>query len=482
MVRSLRPRARQAIGLAALLLTAFATVSVPAAQSEPAAARETDRYLQSRMRALDIPGLQAVVVRDGRVVFSRSYGTASIELDVPMTQRTVLAVNSIAKAFTGVAAMQLVEAGRLDLSAAVSTYLDSLPQSWRPVTIRQLLSHTSGLPDVARAPTVETDAEAAWQWTLAQPVRFPPGARFNYSQTNYTLLQRIVNRLRGEPPETSLGLPQFAAAGLRNTHYGDAYDLIPSRALSYRFDAPRGVRGPLRPAVERFLPFRRAASGLNSTAEDIGRWIIALRNGDLLRPSSLETIWTPIAFNDGRIGQWGLGWQVLRRSNHRAVGMTGGGRAGFYIYPEQDVAVVIVTNLAGSFPEDFIDKIASIYAPDLRLDGIPALRIALDEQGYDKAEETARLLARASPETRWDEAELNDWGYRLLSSGRPRDALQILKLTASLFPQSSNALDSLADAYEANGDAAQAVVHFRRALELDPNNAWARQQLERLTG
>jgi CubicO group peptidase (beta-lactamase class C family) len=232
--------------------------------------------------------------------------------------------------------------------------------------------------------------------------------------------------------------------------------------------------------VERFLPFRRASSGLNTTAEDLARWIIALQSGLLISRPALETAWTPVPFNHGRTGQWGLGWQVLRRSTHRAVGMTGGGRAAFYIYPENDVAVVILTNLAGAFPEDMVDVVAARFAPSLTLTGVPALRATLEERGYGEAEAVAAALARADPDVRWEEAELNDWGYRLLSTGRPAEALQVLRLAARFHPESGNAQDSLGEALLANGDRQGAIAAYERATLLDPANSNARTALERL--
>lgn len=458
-------------------------ICVPASAKAPVdqRAEQADRALRAQMEALKIPGMQVAVVQGGRIVLERSYGTASIELGVPVTDKTVFSINSIAKAFTGVAAMRMVEAGKLDLSAPVSAYLDGLPEAWGAVTIRQLLSHMSGLPDVTRAPTVETDAEAAWAWVLAQPVRFRPGERFDYCQTNYTLILRVLNKLAGTEPDSPLGTPQFEAAGMALTRYGDSTELVPGKAPSYRFVRPTpGEAGVLKPAIERFLPFRRASSGLNSNARDMVRWMLALRDGRLLSKASLETMWTPVAFNSGERGQWGLGWIVLPRGGGRAVGMTGGGRAAFFYYPEQDVGVAILTNLAGAFPEDFIDRIASIYAPGLKLSGVPALRIALEENGYRNAPAVAAVIGAKDPALRWDEHELNDWGYRLLSTGRPRQALEVLRLVASLFPQSGNAWDSLAEAEASNGDKESALAHYRKSLELDPGNANAKRQIEKL--
>lgn len=444
----------------------------------------TDQAMRDFMARSQVPGAQIAVVKDGQVVFSRAYGSVNVALDVPATPQSVFTLASITKAFTGVAAMQAVQDGKLDLSAPVSRYLDGLPEAWRAVTIRQLLSHMSGLPDINRAPTVDTNQEQAWTWTLAQPVRFPPGERFHYCQTNYTLIQRVLNRLYGREEDATIAQAQFAAAGMTSTVYADSRAVVAGRGLDYQFARPTpAAPGVLEQRYYVSLPFHRASNGLASTAEDMARWIIALEDGKLLPPERIETMWTPVAFNDGALGQWGMGWTILPRGNgRRAVGMTGGARSAFFIYPEDRVAVVILTNLSGSYPEDSIDRIAADWAPGLRLTGVPALRTALDAAGYDQAERAARDIARADPALRWNELELNDWGYRLLHSGRPRDGLEIMKLVVALFPQSGNAEDSLGEAYAVNGDIPRAVEHYRRSLVLDPANTHAVSQIERLQG
>ncbi|WP_447929907.1 serine hydrolase [Sphingopyxis fribergensis] len=452
---------------------------------------EVDRYLGARMRKLRIPGLALAVVREGHVVLARNYGTASVEFAQPVRADTVFAVNSITKAFTGIAAMRLVEQGRLELIAPVGRYLADLPQAWRDVTIRQLLSHMSGLPDIMCAPTVETDAAAAWAWVLEQPTIFAPGARFHYCQTNYTLIQRVLNTLENRALDAPLALDQIRLAGMKHTAYGDANDVIPHRAPTYRWaaaapfidgycaaasDAPRELKA----ASERFLPFRRASSGLNSTALDMAAWLAAIDRGTFLSVAARETMWTPTAFENGEKGQWGLGWQVFARGSQRAVAMTGGGRAAVFYYPENRLGIVILTNLSGSYPEDMVDKVASLFAPALDLSGIPALRIELEERGYHRA-----ALAAADVEARglafsWPEMELNDWGYRLLSTGRASDALDIFKLAAAKFPASANAHDSLAQAYRVKGDIPSSIAAYKRVLVLDPANEGARRKLAEL--
>ena len=175
-----------------------------------------------------------------------------------------------------------------------------------------------------------------------------------------------------------------------------------------------------------------------------------------------------------------MGWLVLDRPRHRAVGMTGGSRSAVYLYPDDHVAVVILTNLAGATPEDLVDEIAQGFIPGMTLSGVSALRAALaDQEDRAPSAAVARFVA-ATPGFTAPEHELNDWGYRLLAFGKPRTALAVLKLTTDLHPASGNAFDSLADAYEVNGDKVAAIANYRRSLALDPTNRNAVQRLAKL--
>lgn len=472
--------------LLALVLSAAAIGSAhaapaPTAPSTDANTRAVDALVRRRMQQLGIPGLQVAVVRQDRTVLLRNYGVASVELGVPVTDASVFSLNSITKAFSGIAAGTAIAHGRLDPKAPLSRYLTDLPESWRAVTIEQLMAHMSGLPDLMRAPSVEQDPAAAWAWTLAQPIRFAPGERYDYCQTNYTLLQRILNQLTARPSDAALATAQFAAAGMRHTGYGDADVVVPGKGPNYRYrDSGPGTPRTLRPIYERFPPYRQASSGINSNAEDMANWAKAVLNASLIDARTRERLWTPVRYADGKPGQWGLGWQVFARGSHRMVGMTGGGRSAVFLYPDDALAVVVLTNLSGAYPEDFIDGIAKIYAPELPLTGIPALRIALDDSDYERVDTVLRDLRAQHPQASFPEAEFNDWGYRLLASGRPKQALAIFERIVDLYPNSGNAYDSLAEARSVNGDRKGAIEAYRRALVLDPKNTHAAAQLRRL--
>jgi tetratricopeptide (TPR) repeat protein len=331
------------------------------------------------------------------------------------------------------------------------------------------------------------DEEAVWAKTKAMPMAFPAGERFSYNQTNYALLGKIIDKLSGKPFAQVFRERQFQIAGMPGTDFGDSRDVIPKMAQTYRYvrnmDGQKLGSDKITNNYAEFPPFRRTASGMNSTAEDVASWIIALQQGKLLKTqAALQALWTAGTFKDGTPTLWALGWVTKPRHKHSAVIATGGSRAAFFVYPEDDLAIVILTNLAGAYPEEFIDEMAGIYNPEIAAsDPVTALRIELRRRGYEYAPEVYDELKKKNPKFQPAELDLNDWAYRMLNGGgKPKEALEIFKLNASLYPKSANVYDSLAEAYAVNGERGLAIKNYKRSLELDPKNTNAVQQLKRL--
>jgi CubicO group peptidase (beta-lactamase class C family) len=477
-----------------VFLLALVLFCLPVTALGQAPNAKAEALLRREMRERRIPGLQAAVVKDGKIVLLSSLGTADLQSAAPVTDKSVFGIYSCTKAFTGVAVMQLVEDGKLDLSAPVSRYLDELPTEWQPVTIRQLLTHVSGLPNILRALDPVTygfaagsNEEATWTKIESMPMDFTPGERFSYNQTNYALLGKIIDKLTGKPFAQVFRERQFDVAAMSHTGFGDARDVIHGMVRTYRYvNRSDGEKLPAEKLVHdyaEFPPFRRTASGMNSTAEDLARWVIALQQGKLLcTKSALETLWTAGKFNNGSPTQWALGWVPKPRPQHSAIIATGGGRAAIFVYPEDDLAVIVLTNLANSYPEEFVDELAGFYNPAISAsDPVTALRMALRERGYEHALEVFNELKRKDTTFNPQERDLNDWAYRMLNGGgKPKEALEIFKLNVHLFPNSANVYDSLAEAYAANGHRDLAIQNYRRSLEIDPKNTNAVQQLKKL--
>lgn len=470
------------------------------AQGVQAQSENVMAFLRQKMVQQQIPALQVAVIQHGKVVELAAAGIANVENGVPATSESMFSINSCTKAFTGVAVMQLVEAGKLKLSDPIALYLDDLPPSWRALTIRQLMTHTSGLPNIIDEQENllgGADEALSWRRVKALPFEFAPGERYRYNQTGYVLIGKIIEKLSGESFVHFVEKHQFKPAGLTHTRFGDSSDVIPHSAGAYTYlhnEGGKWLTGTrLQTAYVTFPDYFRTAAGIVSNAGDIAQWLIALQNGTLLKDrASLQAMWSPYVLNDGKtqgpndlLNGSALGWPVTVRDGHRAAGPIGGMRSAFFVYPDDDLSVVVLTNLQGVNPELFIDDIAGFYVPAMHPStgfGLPPevlpLRQLLLQRGFGQAAQVwEELKARDAAALPGEEA-LNTWGYKLSSQQQLPQALAILRLNASLHPGSWNAYDSLAEILEQAGDKPGAIANYRRSLALSRSNAHASERLQ----
>lgn len=319
------------------------------------------------MKDRRIPGLQIAVIKDDRLVLSESYGFANVENRVPVTGQTLFPLNSGTKPLTGVAMMQLAEAGLVNLDAPISRYLDDLPEAWRPIRVRQLLAHTSGLPDIIDQPSpVAGGTEAAmWAAVKQQPMDAAVGEKFAYNQTNYGLLAQIITKQTKMPYERYMAERQFALADMRLTTFGDSYDVVANAATVYSYFPRRTLAPDDANRLSHWIydmPYSlQAGGGMQTTADELARWIIALSKGRFISAASVRSMWIPEKLNSGADGNWGAGWPVLAASPRRQVAGIGGNRSAFIVYPDDGLAIIVLTNLVGGNPERFIPQIAELY-------------------------------------------------------------------------------------------------------------------------
>lgn len=379
-------RIAAAIGLIAVMggLGGIANANTPPLPAAEEKTIEIRDLVQKEMASGGIPGLQLAIVQQGKLVFTGAYGRVNIETPAPVTERTVFPINSISKAFTGIAVMQLVEAGKLDLDAPITKYLKGSPQAWAGITIRQLLAHSSGLPEIIddNARLIDGAApDAAWAKVQELPLKFSPGTQYSYNQTGYVALGKIIEQLAGESFADFVRHRQFNVAKMGQTRFGNEADAHLNLAPLYTHLTMQikdmktvGVTRSETPHArsEVFPDYVYPAGGIRSTAKDLAEWIITLQKLKLINKDSLAQLWTPQALKDGTyrgfdktINGYALGWPVVRRAAHPAIAPTGGARAAIFVYPNDDLTVIVLTNLLGASPQRFIEKIASIYLPDL---------------------------------------------------------------------------------------------------------------------
>lgn len=463
-----------------------------------------DVFIKNAMQQRHIPALQVAVVRQGKIVKNATYGTANLEYNIPATGENVFSINSITKAFVGVAIMQLAEERKLKITDPISLYIDSLPLAWQKITLQQVLTHISGLPDILDADEQvlgHGDENEAMKIVKAQPIEFKAGDKFSYNQTGYVLLGQIITKLSGMHFTKFIEERQFKVAGMKLTRFGDSYDVIPNYAGAYTMTRQLGssfIRNKTQGiSYMQFPVFFRTAAGILSTATDMANWIIALKAGKLLKqPASIQTMWTPAVLNNGKIGGfnqltngYALGWPTVTRAQHPAVGPVGGGRSALFVYLKDDLSIVVLTNLLGSNPERFIDEIAGYYIPEMHeangfglSPDVQKLRVELLKQSFKDPAGIAAKLKKKDLLFNLSENELNGWGYQLLSQKQPVQSLAIFKLNVVLYPQSANAYDSLGEILELTGNKTDALVNYKKSLALNPQNKNAADRVTALSG
>jgi len=326
------------------------TPEVRAQLIQPDAARlaELDRRIQAEMEELRIPGVLVGVASRGRLVHWKAYGLANVELAVPVTDSTVFEIGSISKEFVSAAVLLLMEEGRLGLDDGIHAYLPFLPSEWLGVTIRQLLTHTSGIPDYEEIQTYEAyrfrfTPEEIIRVAHSRPMDFLPGTGYYYSNTGYFLLSLLVEHLEGRPLGQVLGDRIFHPLGMTQTRMADPERIIPHRAAGYYVDGTMGLvnRDPTQTSST------LGAGGIVSSVHDLVKWDEALYGTGLLSAESKEAMWTPVVLPSGQNTNYGFGWRVGEYRGRWTVGHTGmvaGFVAAFLRIPEEEMAVIVFAN------------------------------------------------------------------------------------------------------------------------------------------
>lgn len=365
------------------------------ADVEPVGAPVTiDDVVEAEMARQKIPGVAVAVIRPGEAPRLRGYGFANVEHRVPVTAETIFQSGSMGKQFTAAAVMMLAEDGKLALNDPLSRFFPDAPDAWKQITVRHLLTHTSGLPDYTQG-TIDYrrdyTEEELLKFAQGLTLEFQPGARWNYSNTGYVLLGIIVRKASGEFYGNVLRDRLFRRIGMKTARIITEADIVPHRADGYRL-----VQGQVKNQ-------QWVAPQLNTTADgslylslrDMVAWDAALRVGTVLESDSWRHTVTPAALNSGRTYPYGFGWSLAHvqgRPAHRHGGAWQGFRTDIVRYEDDGTTIVVLANLAQASPERIADRIARLLRPGT---AAPAAAPAPDPEPAME-QRVRRLLADAT--------------------------------------------------------------------------------------
>ncbi|MDQ3556856.1 MAG: beta-lactamase family protein [Gemmatimonadota bacterium] len=312
-----------------------------------------DRYIEREMRERRIPGLALAITRNGQILGQRGYGLASVQNDVPVTPATRFALASLTKQFTAVGIMMLVEEGKIDLDASITRYLSDAPPSWQPVTVRHLLTHTSGMPPIGEGfrgdprgmyDQVWISTAESWAAARTDTLHSRPGQRWAYSDVGYFVLGIVTEQVSGTSWREFMRGRIFEPLGMTDTFILDHVGIHRNLAHGYT------LRNDTLINLHRPWQFEQPSHfGIFSTVGDLAKWDAALYTDRLLSESSRRQMWTPVRLSDGSTHPYGFGWEVERPCGHAMMRHTGITGTEMVRLPDDTVTVIVLTNLGRGF-------------------------------------------------------------------------------------------------------------------------------------
>lgn len=345
------------------MLGALLQPALPVAASAPIAAQLEQRAAQFFKDAG--PGGVVLVKRGEEVLLRRGYGLADLENQLPMSADAVFPLASTTKQFTSMAVLKLVEAGKLTLDQSIGELDPTLPRTIAAVSVRQLLTHTSGIKNISSieesraARRNEADAKSLIGFFAELPLEFPPGSQFRYSNSNYIVLTRLIEVLSAQSYADYLGTTILEPLGMTHTRYGSHLALIPGRASGYQQDN----NGAWLNAEFISMSQPQGAGGLVSNVDDLARWDAALSDGKLVDPKLLAQAFQPVKLTDSSTQPYGFGWVISEVQGRPSVehgGFINGFNSQILRLPQQQILVTVLTNAEPLNPADLSVELAAI--------------------------------------------------------------------------------------------------------------------------
>jgi len=336
------------------------------AQVQDQTAKAVDEYIRVEMERQKIPGVSIAVVKEGKPVLVKGYGLSNVEHQVAVKPETIFQSGSVGKQFTAFAVMLLVDEGKINLEEKISKYLGDVPTAWSNITVRHLLTHTSGLGDYTQDFNLWQDYAEDELLKKAQgvPTAFAPGEKWQYSNLGYLTLGALIRKVSGKFYGDLLQERVFKPLGMTTARVISEADIIPNRAMGYRLE-----NGELKHQNWVAPQFNTTADGaLYLTALDMIKWDEALTQGKLLKKESYDQMWTPVKLNNGQTYPYGFGWALGEVNGHKSIehgGAWQGFKAFILRYPGDKLTVIVLANLAQTNEGKLARGIAQIYEPTL---------------------------------------------------------------------------------------------------------------------
>lgn len=439
---------RYASGVLLLFATAFS-----------ASADSVDDFVRNEMKKQNIPGLSIAVVRNGEVIKAEGYGFANLEHQVPATKDTVYQSGSVGKQFTAAAVMLLVEDGKIGLDDPIGKYIEESPESWKGITIRNLLTHTSGIKDITNSLNLRKDYSESDIVKLAaeRPLDFPPGEQWRYSNTAYALLGVVIHKASGKFYGDVLKERVFDPLSMTTARINNEPDIIPNRAAGYRL-VGKDIKNQqyVSPTLN-----TTADGSLLFTVLDMAKWDAGLYTDKVLKKSSLEQSWTPVKLKNGRTHPYGFGWAISDQRGCKEI-QHGGAWQGFQThisrFVDPQLTVIVLANRVGSNPTAIARGIAGFYEPALK----PLSSLAASADPDPKLTESLLELVKSVADNKTDAALFTEQHRAELAALSAAEKTRVARPLQNVKSLDFIAADDLSTRnVERSGSKVSRMVHYK---------------------
>lgn len=327
------------------------------------ASDSADSYVYERMKALNIPGLAIAITKNGEILQIKTWGKANLETGADVTPESLFMIASLSKSFISAAILLLQQDGKLGLDDKITRYLDSIPDLWKEITVRQLLTHTSGIvrDPADYHPYKEQPVSDVIKSIYTVPLNAQPGEKWLYSNAGYYILAEIITGVSGKPWNSFISERIFLPAGMTGTRIYSTAEIIPLRVSGYHQTAEGLIN------AEKWIAVRPSSAFLSSI-QDMAKWEAFVDHGNLLSESSRKLMWTPGVLKNNTPVNYGLGWYVesfLGRARIHHDGIYPGFRTAYERFPDDHLTVIVIANVDNYRLETIAMKIAGLYEQNL---------------------------------------------------------------------------------------------------------------------
>lgn len=426
----------------------------------------------------------ALLVSDhGKIIYKKGFGYADRKTKELFTTDTPCYIGSVSKQFTAMGIMILEEKGKLEYNQSIRAYFPELPEFMQPITILHLLHHTSGLALFGDFPDMN-EKDVFNILLKQQSLRFAPGEKFEYCNAGYTLLGLLIEKISGETLNDFLTTNVFTPIGMKNTYVNSAALRNKKRAIGYYVFGDE----------YNYDTFIGGAASVVSTVNDLYLWDRMLYEPAIVSMKTLEKAFTSDKFTnqDDMYGTkgYGFGWFVSEKEGKKII-QHDGGFGGFRSYierqPEQHNTIILISNVRHSITGELREGINNVLEGKTYI--VPKKSWAnkiMEESnttGMTQAIADYKLIKKTKANSRYyfSEGEVNSLSYYLMNNKRLNEAIQFFILNTEENPNSSNAFDSLGEAYMTMGNKELAISNYKKSLELNPLNGNAKQMIDKLS-